>query len=89
MCSYGFELGFDPCNHFDGDLLYVILYDFSIKPFTDVYKIYDVSNARRIGAGGFGKVYLIREKNSKKKHAAKYQKLTSNKLKEIVQPNNV
>ena len=52
-----------------------------------MYKIYDVSNARRIGAGGFGKVYLIREKNSKKKHAAKYQKLTSNKLKEIVQSN--
>ena len=49
-----------------------------------MYKIYDVSNARRIGAGGFGKVYLIREKNSKKKHAAKYQKLTTYKLKEIV-----
>ena len=29
---------------------------FSIKPFTDVYKIYDVTNARRIGSGGFGKV---------------------------------
>jgi len=50
----------------------------------DIYKIYDVSNARRIGAGGFGKVYLIKDKATNKKHAAKYQKLASKKLKEIV-----
>ena len=54
----------------------------------DVYKIYDVSNARRIGAGGFGKVYLIKDKASNKKHAAKYQKLTTYKLKEIVRKCN-
>ena len=53
----------------------------------DIYKIYDVSNARRIGAGGFGKVYLIKDKATNKKHAAKYQKLASKKLKEIVRKN--
>ena len=95
MCNnfgdFGMALGFDSITPFCKSPVRpnrVIWWcHFSIKPFTDVYKIYDVSNARRIGAGGFGKVYLIREKNSKKKHAAKYQKLTSNKLKEIVQPN--
>jgi len=55
-----------------------------VRPFTEVYNLYDVSNARRIGAGGFGKVYLIRDKVSHKKHAAKYQKLSSRKLKELV-----
>ena len=56
----------------------------SIKPFNDVYKIYDVTNARRIGSGGFGKVYLIRERDTNKKYAAKYQKLANSKLKELV-----
>lgn len=59
-------------------------FDKSIKPFNDVYKIYDVTNARRIGSGGFGKVYLIRDRDTNKKYAAKYQKLASSKLKELV-----
>jgi len=59
-------------------------FDKSIKPFNDVYKIYDVTNARRIGSGGFGKVYLIRDRDSNKKYAAKYQKLANSKLKEMV-----
>lgn len=54
-----------------------------MKPFKDVYKIYDVSNARRIGAGGFGKVYLIKDKANNRKHAAKYQKLTSRNLRDL------
>ena len=60
------------------------VYYSSIKPFNDVYKIYDVTNARRIGAGGFGKVYLIRDRDTNKKYAAKYQRLANSKLKEMV-----
>ena len=68
-------------------LIYIVTYSTfisSIKPFNDVYKIYDVTNARRIGSGGFGKVYLIRDRGTNKKYAAKYQKLASSKLKELV-----
>ena len=57
---------------------------FRVRPFKEVYSEFDVSEARRIGAGGFGKVYLVLDKKHKRKHAAKYQKLTSSKLKDIV-----
>ena len=39
---------------------------------------------RRLGAGGFGKVYLIKHKADGKKYAAKYQKLNSAKMKKLV-----
>ena len=41
---------------------------------------------RRLGAGGFAKVYLIRHKQTNKKFAAKYQKLpsTNNKMRDLV-----
>ena len=38
----------------------------------------------RLGSGGFGKVYKIRHKATGKKYAAKYQKLTSKKIKDLV-----
>jgi len=54
------------------------------KPFKDVYDEFDVSKASRLGAGGFGKVYKIKHKTTGKKYAAKYQKLTSQKMKDLV-----
>jgi len=54
------------------------------KPFKEVYSIFDVSRAKRLGAGGFGKIYLIKHKTNDKKYAAKYQKLTSGKMTQLV-----
>jgi len=53
-------------------------------PFRQIYDEFDVSQASRLGSGGFGKVYKIRHKASGKKYAAKYQKLTSKKMKDLV-----
>ena len=38
----------------------------------------------RLGSGGFGKVYKIRHKTTGKKFAAKYQKLTNEKMRKLV-----
>eukprot|EP00091_Calanus_sinicus_P005153 TRINITY_DN15540_c0_g1_i1.p1 TRINITY_DN15540_c0_g1~~TRINITY_DN15540_c0_g1_i1.p1 ORF type:complete len:171 (-),score=49.96 TRINITY_DN15540_c0_g1_i1:649-1161(-) len=54
------------------------------RPFKEVYSLFDVSRAKRLGAGGFGKVYLIKHKKEGKKYAAKYQKLTSQKMTKLV-----
>jgi len=61
-------------------------YRTSIRPkqFKEVYSLFDVSKAKRIGAGGFGKIYLIKHKVDGKKYAAKYQKLTSPKMEKLV-----
>ena len=41
---------------------------------------------RRLGSGGFAKVYLIRHKQTHKKFAAKYQKLplANNRMRDLV-----
>ena len=39
---------------------------------------------RRLGHGGFGKVYLITSKTDNDFYAAKYQKLTGNKIQRLV-----
>ena len=41
---------------------------------------------RRLGSGGFAKVYLIRHKQTHKKFAAKYQKLplSNNRMRDLV-----
>jgi len=54
------------------------------RPFKEVYSLFDVSRAKRIGAGGFGKVYLIKHKREGKNYAAKYQKLNSPKMTQLV-----
>jgi len=56
------------------------------RPFKQVYEEFDVDNARRLGSGGFAKVYLIRHKQTHKKFAAKYQKLPSsnNRMRDLV-----
>jgi len=58
----------------------------SIRPvaFRQVYEEFDVSQASRLGSGGFGKVYKIRHKTTGKKFAAKYQKLTNEKMRKLV-----
>ena len=43
-----------------------------------------MSHPRQLGAGGFGKVYLIQHKNNRRKYAAKYQKLNSSKMQKLV-----
>ena len=42
--------------------------------------------SRRLGSGGFAKVYLIRHKQTHKKFAAKYQKLplANNRMRDLV-----
>jgi serine/threonine protein kinase len=50
-----------------------------------VYDEFDVTQATRLGAGGFGKVYKIRHKGTGKKYAAKYQKLNNQKMRHLVQ----
>lgn len=54
------------------------------RPFKEVYTLFDVSRAKRLGAGGFGKVYLIKHKREGRRYAAKYQKLTSPKMTQLV-----
>jgi len=54
------------------------------RPFKEVYTLFDVSRAKRLGAGGFGKVYLIKHKKEGRRYAAKYQKLTSSKMAQLV-----
>lgn len=54
------------------------------RPFKEVYTLFDVSRAKRLGAGGFGKVYLIKHKREGRRYAAKYQKLTSSKMAQLV-----
>lgn len=54
------------------------------RPFKEVYAEFDVSQASRLGAGGFGKVYKIKHKTNGKKYAAKYQKLTNQKMRRLV-----
>jgi mitogen-activated protein kinase kinase 4/5 len=44
-----------------------------------------VTQATRLGAGGFGKVYKIRHKGTGRKYAAKYQKLNNQKMRQLVQ----
>jgi len=56
----------------------------SPRPFREIYSLFDVSRAKQLGAGGFGKVYLIQHKNSHRKYAAKYQKLNSSKMMKLV-----
>jgi len=46
--------------------------------------LFDVSKAKKLGAGGFGKVYLIKNKKDGRKYAAKYQKLTNSKMTKLV-----
>merc|ERR1711942_197178 len=54
------------------------------RPFREIYSLFDVSRAKQLGAGGFGKVYLIQHKNNRRKYAAKYQKLNSSKMMKLV-----
>jgi len=54
------------------------------RPFREIYSLFDVSRAKQLGAGGFGKVYLIQHKTNRRKYAAKYQKLNSSKMQKLV-----
>jgi len=54
------------------------------RPFKEIYSLFDVTKAKQLGAGGFGKVYLIRHKENGRKYAAKYQKLNSAKMQRLV-----
>jgi len=55
-----------------------------ILPFNQAYDEFHMSQALRLGVGGFGKVYLITSKKGGEKWAAKYQKQPSEKLKHMV-----
>ena len=45
-----------------------------IRDFTEAYTEFHMDKARRLGEGGFAKVYLVRSRADNAKWAAKYQK---------------
>ena len=44
----------------------------------------DLMNLRRIGAGGFGKVYLVARRKDGRLYAAKYQKIKDKRTQRLV-----
>ena len=57
-----------------------------MKSFKSWHLLTYLYDSRQLGAGGFGKVYLIRHKENGRKYAAKYQKLNSAKMQRLVGP---
>jgi len=56
----------------------------NVKSFSEAYNDFDISQAKRLGAGGFGKVYLIAKRDSGELYAAKYQKLNNKSMQTLV-----
>jgi len=56
-----------------------------IKELTKAYDEFYMDKAKRLGRGGFGKVYLIKSRGDESEWAAKYQKQKSEKLRRLVQ----
>ena len=55
-----------------------------ILPFNQAYDEFHMDQAYRLGAGGFGKVYLLKARKDGKRWAAKYQKQPNEKYKRMV-----
>ena len=56
--------------------------DFYSKPLSELRNSYWM--IQKLGVGGFGKVYLIRHRESREFRAAKHQKWTSNDVPKLV-----
>jgi len=56
-----------------------------VKELTKAYDEYYMDKAKRLGRGGFGKVYLIKSRRDESEWAAKYQKQKNEKLRKLVQ----
>eukprot|EP00092_Neocalanus_flemingeri_P002697 GFUD01002887.1.p1 GENE.GFUD01002887.1~~GFUD01002887.1.p1 ORF type:complete len:339 (+),score=130.30 GFUD01002887.1:140-1156(+) len=55
------------------------------QSFSHIYAEFDIGDARRLGGGGFGQVYLLQRKVDGRLFAAKYQKLSDRKAQRLVQ----
>jgi len=56
---------------------------FSVHDFNEAYDEFDMSRAKRLGKGGFGKVYLVKHKGNSEWWAAKYQNNSARKVREM------
>jgi len=56
----------------------------SAKSFSEAYEVFDIGKAKRLGAGGFGKVYLLTKRDSGEQYAAKYQKIINKSIQAVV-----
>jgi len=59
--------------------------EFQPKSFSKVYSEFHIDKAKRIGAGGFGKVYLVARRKDGTLYAAKYQKIKDKRTQRLVQ----
>lgn len=56
---------------------------FRVYDFNDAYREFNMDQARRLGRGGFGKVYLVKNKKTKIWWAAKYQNNSASSMKKM------
>jgi len=55
-----------------------------VRSFTEVYSEFDINGARKLGAGGFGQVYILQKRSDGQLFAAKYQRLKDRNIQRLV-----